>query len=173
MLILGLNFWRADGTCFIFSSGVLIFHSTEITTTSQSSAMSPLTQYIHILPITILFFSKMAGVWEVFSHSFLWAHFQLWLCYCSSMCAARETVHLFKLFQPSYFSAYQPFHPFKIFIFLPLQLLHTFSFMFIWRNCSAIKLFTFFKLFQPSYVSASLSEHAYIISYQQEQASKF
>ena len=81
--------------------------------TSQSSAMSPVTQYINVLAITIPFFSKKAGVWKAFSHSFLWRHFQLWFCYCSSICAARETIFTpFKslsallLFSFSAFSAY-------------------------------------------------------------------
>ena len=95
MLILSLNFWRrADSARFVSRSGALIFHSTE--KTSQSSAMSSVTQYIHILLITITFLSRMAEVSEAFSHSFLWGHFHLWFCYCSSISAAREIVHLYK-----------------------------------------------------------------------------
>ena len=37
----------------------------------------------------LIFYSR--GVWEVFSHSFLWGHFQFWLSYCSSIYAARKT----------------------------------------------------------------------------------
>ena len=149
MLILSLHFWRrADSTCFVSHSAALIFHSTEIKKTSQSSALSPITQYINILAITIIFFSpRIAEVWQVFPHSFLWGHFQLWPCYCSSICAARGTVHIFKLLQLSYFSAFQPFQLFQIFIFLPssyiqlyVQLEKVFSYQSVYL----------FKLFQPS-----------------------
>ena len=37
-----------------------------------------------------------------------------------------QNVHLFKLFQPSNFTAFPPFQLFEIFILLPAQLLHTF-----------------------------------------------
>ena len=111
--------------------------------------MSPVTQYLNILAIITKFFSKMAGVCEAFSYSFLWGNLQLWLCDCSSICAARESVDLFKLFQPSYFSSFLPFQLFQIFVFLPFQHLHTFKFMFPWRNCSAFKLFTFLSRFSP------------------------
>ena len=53
------------------------------------------------------------------------------------------------MFQPSYFSHFQPFQILQTFIFLPFQHLHTFSFMFSWTNCSAIKLFTFLSSFSP------------------------
>ena len=33
------------------------------------------------------FFSKITEGWEAFFHSFLWGHFHLRLCYCSSICA--------------------------------------------------------------------------------------
>ena len=54
--------------------------------------------------LTITFFSKIAGVWEAFSHYFLWRHFLLF--YCSSMCARRETVHLFSSFSPLTFQLF-------------------------------------------------------------------
>ena len=106
MLVFSLNFWRrADSSYFVSHSATLIFHS-KIKKTSRSSAMSPVNQYINILVITITFFPQIVWVLEVFSHSFLWGHFQLWLCYCSSICATRGTFHLCKLFQPITF---QPF----------------------------------------------------------------
>ena len=54
-----------------------------------------------------------------------------------------------KLF--TFVSSFSPltFKLLQIFILLPIQLLHTFSFMFSWRNCSAIKLFTFLSSFSP------------------------
>ena len=52
--------------------------------------MSPVKQFINMLAITITFLLKITGVWEAFSHSFLWGHFQLCLYYCSSTCAATE-----------------------------------------------------------------------------------
>ena len=75
--------------------------------------MSSVTQYINILPITFNFFKKSQDFGKHFSLSFLWTHFQLWLCYCSSI--------FFKLFQPSYFSAFLPFQLFKSFFFLFLH----------------------------------------------------
>ena len=112
-------------------------------------SMSPVTQYINILAITITFFSKMAGVWEVFSHSFLWGPCQLWLCYCSSICAARETVQPLKLFQPSYFPAFLPFQLFQIFIFLPFQRIYTFRFMFSFQTGQLSKCSPFLSGFSP------------------------
>ena len=92
MLILSLSFWRrAESTCWCPHLSL----SRSKKYTSQSSAMSPVSQYIHILATTTVF-SKMSGVWKAFSHLFLLGHFELWLFYCSSICAARETVHLFK-----------------------------------------------------------------------------
>ena len=114
MLILSLIFWRrADSTCCVSRSAAHIFHCTEIKKTSHNSAMSSPTLYMNIWAITITLFFKIQRNLEAFSHSFLWGHFQLWLCYCSSICAAIETVHLFKVFQHSYFSAFLPFQLFK------------------------------------------------------------
>ena len=76
MFILSRNLWRrADGTWFVSRISALISHFPEIKMTWQSSAISPLSHHIDILAITITFFSKIAGVWEAFSHSFLWGHF--------------------------------------------------------------------------------------------------
>ena len=83
--------------------------STEIQQTSQHSAMFPVTPNTNNLDSNHYIFSKIAGVWEAFSHSFLWRYFLLF--YCSSMCAGRETVHLLSSFS-TLTSA----------IFLPLQL---------------------------------------------------
>ena len=111
------------------------------------------------MAITITIFSKTTGVWQAFSHSFLSEHCHLWLCCCSSMCAAILSSfclhpftfsvfsHLFKLFRPSYSKA---FPPFKVSIFLPFQLLQTFNFMF---SNQYVQLF---KLFQPSSTFLSL-----------------
>ena len=61
MLILSLNLQRrADSTCFVSCSGVLIFNSTEMKT-SPSSAMFLVTHYINILATTITLFSKIAA----------------------------------------------------------------------------------------------------------------
>lgn len=70
-ITLSLNFWRrGDSTSFLSHSGALIFHSAEIQKTSQNITMSLIN--INILAITITLFSKLALVWEMFSHSFLW-----------------------------------------------------------------------------------------------------
>ena len=72
MLILSQNFWRiADGTCFVYRYCALIMHSPEIKMTSVRSAMSPVTQHVSLLPITIKVFSRIIRVWETFSYSFL------------------------------------------------------------------------------------------------------
>ena len=60
--------------------------------------------------------------------------------FCFKLSTFSVFFHLFKLFYPSYSTAFQPF---QIFIFLPFQLLQTFRFMFSYEN---VKLF---KLFQP------------------------
>ena len=76
MLILSRNFWwRADGTCSLSRVCALISHFPEIKTRWPRSAISPLTHHIDVLTLTINVFSKIAGVWEAFSHSFLWGHF--------------------------------------------------------------------------------------------------
>ena len=66
MLMLSLKFWRTEGgTSFVSRSNSLIFHSTEIKKTSQSSAMYHVTQYVNILN-THYTFCKLVRVWEAF-----------------------------------------------------------------------------------------------------------
>ena len=138
--------------------------------------MSPLTQHRNILSITITLFSKIAGVWEAFSHSFLMgtfsalallllqhvcSHFKLFLPLSAlllysflvfsdihlpafsaptfNFMFSYQNVQLLQLFQPP--SAFLPFQPFNIFIFLPFQLLQTFHFIISYENVKLFKLF--------------------------------
>lgn len=58
------------------------------------TSFTPYKQYIH---------RNVGSLVNFVCHlSFLWGHFQLKLCYCSSICEARESVHLKKLYVPSY-----------------------------------------------------------------------
>ena len=90
--------------------------------------MSPVTQHVHILAITITIFSKVVGVWEAFSHSFLMgtfsslfllllqhvcSHFKLFLPLTSHLSAF---FHLFNLFLPSYSTTFWPFQSFFTFL---------------------------------------------------------
>ena len=103
MLILRLHFWpRADGTWFVSRSCALISHSIKIKT-QGCSAMSPVTQHVPTLVITITLFSEIAGVWEAFFHSFLWGHYDLCL-YFSSVCIWR--MHMYCVSQSAWHHCY-------------------------------------------------------------------
>ena len=106
---------------------------------------------------------------ETFSHSFLWGHFHLWLCSCSTMCAAilssfclqfstfSAFFHLFELFLPSYSTPFWPFftflsyfnpltpQPFSLYRYSSVCLFNCFHL----TSCSAIKIFNFFNSFSP------------------------
>ena len=132
MLILSLHFWRrADSTCFVscsaFAPSFFTLQKSDMTEFSNVSCYC-----INIFAITITPFSKLAGVWEVFSHSFLWRHFQIWFCYCSSMCSQRNcsVIKMFILL-----SSFSLFSFFRYSAFKTFQLFQTFSFMFSLRNC--------------------------------------
>ena len=115
MLILSRNFcWRADGTWFVCRVCALISHLPEIKIISPRSAMCLLTHHIDIFAPKVMFFSKIAGVWEEFSHSFLWGPPHLSLCYFSSVC----------IFLPLCSAAFRPFPSFFTFSisFCPLTL---------------------------------------------------
>ena len=125
MLILSLDFRRrADTTCFVSCSSALIFHSTEIKKTSQSSALSPVNQYItiyNILAITITLFKNRRSLGGIFPFILMGTFSAFALLLLQRMCSQRNCSP-FKLFQPSYFSTVY-FSAFQTFIFLPFQLL--------------------------------------------------
>ena len=112
----------------------------------------------HRVHISLKLFCRSLG--GIFPLILMGTFLSLVLLLLQHMCSQRKC-SLFKLFQPPYFSAFQPFQLFQIFIFLPFQLLHTFRYICLAGETVQVSNYlNHFKLFQPSYFLASLPEHA-------------
>ena len=98
MLILSLNFWRrADGIHFVSCPNFALYRN--ISGMTAFSNVSCYSTYKYLGDNHYTFFKK-------------WGHFQLWLCSCSSICAAILSSFSLKLFTFSTF-----FHLFKLFLY--------------------------------------------------------
>ena len=140
MLILSLNFWRrAEGTCFVSRSGVLIFHSTVIKKKKDITEFSNVSCdsiYKYFVDKHYISFNNGRSLGGTFPFILVETFSTLVLLQLQHVCSQRNRFYTF--LKCSYF---------HIFCFF-----HTFSFMSSQINC----FYIFFMLFQPSYFPAFL-----------------
>ena len=152
------NFWRGeDGTCFVSRSSAHIFHSTEIKKTSLSSAMSPVTQYINILTVTIHFFQKSQ---EFRRHFPIHSYVDIVIFGSATAPAYVQQEKLFT-FLSSFshllsFSAFSPFSNIHLSAFSASSYIHTVLYVQL-ENLFSYQTVHLIKLFQPSYLNLNLS----------------